>query len=134
MPDNRILDGIKTMSEGSNTILGWVLAIIGGSILIIVSTSYIRPVDKKIRLIYLLFIPGWSFLTISLYYGDKINRRKIAAALVGDEGILKNIGYEINKEFSSQLLYFNIGISIFIVWLIIYLIWWIFGNWQLKPS
>jgi hypothetical protein len=133
MPD-KIIVGIKSIVDQSNVLSGWALAILGGSILILVSTSYIRPADKKIRLIYLLFIPGWFFLAYSMYFGDSISRQYIAAVFTPDEQTLLTIGSNINREFARQLNNFGLGITVFVVWLAVYLCWWIFGNWIIKPS
>lgn len=129
---NKILEGIKSIVDESNVLSGWALAILGGTILILVSTSYIRPTAKRIRLVYLLFIPGWFFLAYSMYYGDSISRQYIAAVFTSNEEILMTIGFNINAEFARQLNNFSFGIMTFIIWLVTYLCWWIFGNWTIK--
>jgi len=129
--DNKNLrEGFKSMADGSSTLVGWGLTIIAASIITIVSTSYLRPLNKKIRLIYLLFIPGWIFISLSIYFGNKISRRYIAAMLVTKTEYLDQIGEKINTEFGSQLLYFQIGLIFFSIWLLAFLLWWIFGNWS----
>lgn len=123
-------EGLKTIAEGSRTLIGWGLAIIAASVAAIVSTSYIRPHNKKIRLIYLLFIPGWLLISLSIYYGDKVSRRYIAATLVTKNEILRAIGNNINSEFSSQLAFLQLSLFFFSIWLLLFLLWWVFGSWS----
>ena len=83
-----ILDGIKATAQEATTLSGWAQASLGGSILLIVSTSNIRPISKRIRLIYLLFIPGWCLFVISMYFGDSINRNLISSSAAGQSSKL----------------------------------------------
>jgi hypothetical protein len=122
------------MADGSSTLVGWGLTIIAASIITIVSTSYLRPSNKKIRLIYLLFIPGWMFIGLSIYFGNKISRRYIASMLVPRTDIIHEIGNKINTEFSSQLLWFQVGLIFFSIWLLLFLLWWIFGEWSVSTD
>ncbi|HTI08451.1 MAG TPA: hypothetical protein VL832_07830 [Puia sp.] len=134
MPDSNTIEAIKTISRESGVLSGWALAVLGGSILILVSTSYIRPANKRVRLIYLLFVPGWFFFVYSMYFGDSINRRLIAAVYAHREDVLNDIGRDINAEFTGQMNLFSAGILTFVIWLIAYLLWWIFGDWELKKT
>ena len=53
-----LLDGLEVVVHGSQLLVTWALMIVAGSIAAIISTSYIRPNNDKVRLIYLLFIKG----------------------------------------------------------------------------
>jgi len=123
--DDRLREGLKSMAENSRSLMGWALTIIGGSILAIVSTSYLRPLSRKIRLVYLLFIPGWVLVGWSLYYGDSISRRNNAATFMSSRQKLSEIGGLMNREFDYQLTLFKYGLLVFSIWLLIYLIWWV---------
>ncbi len=120
-----IRDGLKSIADGSKELSGWCLLIIAASIAVIVKTSnFSPPKGKGIRSMYLLFIPGWLFLIISMYEGNFVARRFMAAALTSKLETLQEIGVAVNIDFASQLLMFQIGLIFFIIWLLIYLIWW----------
>lgn len=127
-------EGLKTMADGSSTLVGWGLTIIGASIAIIVSTSYFRPTNQRTRMIYLLFIPGWVSISLSIYYGNRISRDYIAAALVPRNDVVRDIGNSINDEFGLQLLFLQLGLLCFSIWLLLFLLWWVFGDWLLSNN
>ncbi len=126
-PSNNLREGLKAMNEGSRTLVGWCLVIIAASVAAIVSTSYLRPLSLYARLMYLLYIFGWLCLALSIYYGDKVSRRAIAAVFSPDGARLSQIGFAMNSDFDYQR-----GLFFFAVWLLIYLLWWIF--WYKPPS
>lgn len=121
-----IKEGLKTIADGSKDLSGWCLLIIAASIAVIVKTSNFSPTGKKIRSMYLLFMPGWLFLVYSMYEGNLVARRYMAAALTSKLEVLQDIGASVNIDFASQLTMFQIGLIFFILWLLIYLFWWIY--------
>lgn len=120
--------GFAAYAQVAQDLGGWALMIIGGSIATIFSTSYLRPEDRWIRRSYLLLIPGWICLATSLYYGARIKRRALAAVFIRSQELLMEIGQKINGEFALQLRFMGWGLSVFALWLLIFLIWWIFGR------
>jgi len=137
-PDDHFMrEGIKGIVEDSKTLTTWGLTLIGASIAAIVSTGYFRPVRTKIRTIYLLFIPGWLFIALSIYVGDKISRRSAAAAFNQTYEALKKTGNLINADFDCQLTFFHTGLIFFSMWLLAFILWWVFGrpaNQQMSTS
>jgi hypothetical protein len=123
--------GLELVSNGSSVLVTWSLAVVAGSVATIVSTSYLRPMNRSMRYIYLLFIPGWLFLGLSIYYGEKISRRYMAAKFVPEENLLKILKL-VNQDFGNQRLMLEIGLLVFALWLVTFLIWWVFGNWSLS--
>lgn len=117
---------IKIISDSSGMMITWALSILGGSILSVLSTSYVKPPDLKHRLIYLLFLPGWFFVGCSIYYGTLISRSFIALTIVKKQEIREDILDNINSYFNAQLFSINIGLAIFILWLVIFILMWIF--------
>ena len=95
--------GLEQINNGSAGLVTWALAIVAGSVATIVSTSYLRPMNRAMRCIYLLFIPGWLFLGLSIYYGERISRRLMAAKLVPKEN-LQEIAKLVNLDFGNQRL------------------------------
>jgi hypothetical protein len=120
------------MADDSRTLTGWALAIIAASIVAIASTSYLRPLSRKVRGIYLVFIPGWIFISVSVYYGDQLSRGYTAAMFARTRDRLIEIGLNMNPEFASQRTYFNIALAFFAIWLLAFILWWVFGD--SKPS
>lgn len=129
-----VLTGIKGIADVSATFVTWSLTVIGASVLTIVSTSYLRPVKKGIRYAYFLFLPGWICLALSLNAGNAIARRLAAGYFANDAKILLQIGNNVNKEFAEQISFFKAGLVFFTLWLMVYLLWWIFGDWKLKDE
>jgi hypothetical protein len=130
--DHNLREGLKGMADDSKTLTGWALAIIAASIVAIASTSYLRPLSRKVRAIYLVFIPGWIFISLSVYYGDQLSRGYTAAIFARSRDRLLAIGLNMNIEFGSQLTYLNIAFMVFAVWLLAFILWWVFGD--SKPS
>ncbi|MFH1580629.1 MAG: hypothetical protein ABIC39_00900 [Pseudomonadota bacterium] len=125
--------GLEQASNASAQLVTWALAVVAGSVATIVSTSYLRPMKRAVRLIYLFFLPGWVFLGLSIYYGEKISRRYIAAKLV-PEKTLGEIAKFVNQDFGCQRLNLEIGLIIFALWLVTFLFWWVFGDWSVSDQ
>jgi hypothetical protein len=126
-------EAIKQIVESSDKIVTWSLTVLGGSVAILLGTSYIRPRSRLMRLSYLLFIPGWASLGLSFQSGNSIANRSIMFFLESNNSELVNkILYKINDDYREQLTYFYIGLFIFGVWLCTYLFWWIFSSFKVE--
>ena len=113
------------MSSGASTLTGWTLAILGATTAGFVGSKYLRPTGKM-RYLYLLFIPGWLLLGISMWFGEKVVRRAIAAAFaVNDQHRLMDIGQQMNADYEWQRLFFQMALVVFACWLIGLLLWWV---------
>lgn len=124
----RYFNCIKSFEGGASKISAWSLAIFGGSLLAIINDSYIRPSSIDYKLIYLCFIVGWLFLAISMYNGMTITGRTIVAELYKNKlDRLQTIFEKCNADFARQLQFFKLSIITFSVWLVLYILWWIFG-------
>jgi hypothetical protein len=122
---SELVSGLKAVVESSSTMLTWTLAVGGGSVALIVGTSYLRPRQVWARLFYLLFPVGWVFLAISIYHGNAIARDGVAAQLAHSEAILPQIGADMNTQYIAQQNTMEIGMAVFALWLLLYLLWWI---------
>ena len=126
---DNIFTCIKSIETGANKIASWSLSVLGGSILALLSSSYLHPDNSKIKLFYFLFAVGWICLALSLYYSKEILGSSIAADLYkGKREKLLPIFSRCNKCYKHQLNFFNLALLFFGFWLVIYLGWWIFGN------
>jgi len=120
-----IQSGLSAMSSGASTLTGWTLAILGATTAGFVGSKYLRPTGKM-RYLYLLFIPGWLLLGISMWFGEKVVRRAIAAAFaVNDQHRLMDIGQQMNADYEWQRLFFQMALVVFACWLIGLLLWWV---------
>ena len=135
-----IRDGFKVMADNSQTLIGWCLAIFGATILALISTSYVRPRPKPIRLIYLLFIPGWVFIGFSVYCGNLLARYYMVAvqkSAASEQELLKSLsksGWLIEFAYGKQLVFLQIGLIVFAIWILTFLIWWVFSEDESKEE
>src|SRR5882762_9632262 len=126
---DKLFNCIKSIEVGSNKISSWSLSTLGGSLLAILSDSYLHPTTAKFKMIYLLFILGWTFIGISIFNGKEISGRAIASELYkSDENQLTTIFTKCNTCYSRQLRFFNLGLLVFGIWQLLYLFWWVFGE------
>ena len=119
----------NSIIQHSSSIINWCLNIIGGSILVIISSDYVRPLNKKIRLFYLLFIPGWCLLGYTIKLGINIANYEIMSTIMQKDKVqLLQITANMGFDYSRQLLFFNLGLACFGIWIVSFLISWIFGK------
>ncbi len=113
------------VAASAQTIMGWALLIIGGSVLALLQRSYVRSSRILLRLIYLLFVPGWIFLARSIYSGTRVQGVYLAALFVSHPDP-RQLKFTINSDFADQIHNLRYGLLCFALWLLAYLIWWIF--------
>lgn len=138
-----MLPAIKSMVDNANQLITWTLSVVGGSIIVLVSSSYIKPLARWWRMIYLLFIIGWVLMGISLYHGNIVNQYyngaqfsvvQAHANIVDskfDEAekkkvIFMNAWAGANNSYAVQINSFLFGLLFFAIWLAAFLVWWIF--------
>ncbi len=121
------------MAGGATTLTGWSLAILGATVAGIVAGQFLRPA-AKIRLVYLLFIPGWVLLGISIWYGDKVTRRVTAAGFTDNHDRLREIAASMNSEYAAQRDFFQFALLAFGCWLGCVLLWWVFAKERSKQT
>ena len=126
------IGAVKTIVASSNTLVSWSMTIIAASLLALLSTSYLRPVEKKGKWMYVLFLPAWILLGVGIYCGSLIERRGIMAAI--DPTRIPVILDKMNDEYASQLTYFNIALAFLGAWLILFLFWWLFTDTTVKTN
>jgi len=116
--------GFEIIVSYAQSLNQWALLIVGGSAVIILRESHRRPEKWWARRCYFLFFPGWAFLLISMYYGQRIYRTYIAYVLTKnpDVGLFLE---KTNHLASLQLDYFYYGVICFGFWLAVYMYWWV---------
>jgi hypothetical protein len=116
---------LKQIVESSTQLSGWALAILGGTVAAIVSTSYRRPDELKLRLPYLLFLPGWSAIGYSLFLGNALSGKYLASLMVKPDQV-SIIASQINDVYADQRFYLLCSLIFFGLWLTIFTMYWIF--------
>lgn len=127
--DSKFFEAAQALAQGLSQ---WDLLILAGSLVIVVSTSYYRPRDRRVRAAYFLFIPTWFCLALSVYQGISVQRSYVAY-LVSTRGtpqpsLLNEIAENMTDATRNQILSLEIALLFTGVWLIIYIVWWVFTN------
>ncbi len=122
--------GLKFLEAGialATTLNSWALVMVGGSILAILSTGYYRPKHLLFRASYLIFVPAWIFLSLSLRAGTRVQGVYLAA-VYQHHPKLDDLRDAQNADLVSQQHFMWLGLGSFGLWIIIYLVWWIFNK------
>jgi hypothetical protein len=126
------MNGIQSIVSGSSNIVSWSMSLFGASLLAILSTSYVKPIGKWSKLIYLCYIPAWIYLAYSMKGGDTIARRGIMASI--NPNRIPEILEKMNDEYAQQLSDFNSALIFFGLWLVLYLFWWLLQDFFIKAN
>lgn len=121
----QIQHGLGEVAEHANKLGDWALAIFAGSVAVLIGTSYLQPQQPIVRIMYLLFIPGWGFMGLSLYSAKEVSQGYLASLLMGEEFIEETASC-LNDAYARQLDYLEMATVFFSLWLVIFLFWWIF--------
>lgn len=117
----------------SQTLMGWVLLVLGGSVVALLQRSYLRPESKGIRFTYLLFAFGWAFLARSIYFGTQVQQVRLAF-LFTKTPKFPALRKALNLDLLRQVRSLEYGLLVFGLWLAIYLIWWIWTKQNLSEK
>jgi hypothetical protein len=133
--DSKFFEAAQSLAQSLSQ---WALLIIGGSLVIVVSTSYRRPENRRVRAAYFLFIPMWCCLAVSIYQGIMVQRSYVAYLVASrstpTSQVLNSIAKEITNATRIQIGALEISLLIGAVWLLIYIVWWICSNQPEKTS
>jgi hypothetical protein len=122
--------GLKFLEAGialATTLNSWALVMVGGSILAILSTSYYRPKRLLFRASYLIFVPAWVFLSLSLRAGTRVQGVYLAA-MYSHHPNMDKLRDAQNADLVSQQQFMWLGLGTFGLWIVLYLAWWIFNQ------
>ncbi|HEV2274955.1 MAG TPA: hypothetical protein VGR96_12365 [Acidobacteriaceae bacterium] len=129
LDDSKFFEAAQSLAQSLSQ---WGLLIIGGSLVVIVSTSYRRPQNRKVRAAYFLFIPMWCCLAVSVYEGIMVQRSYVAYLVASrstpTQQALNNIAENITNATRYQILALESALLIGALWLLIYIVWWICSN------
>jgi hypothetical protein len=133
MDESKFFEAVQSLAQGLSQ---WDLLIIAGSMVIIVSTGYYRPRTRKMRLTYLVFLPSWILLALSIYRGIQVQGSYVAylmASLRKDTdsqkaAIISSIVAKVNNDAIYQIRFLECALLCLAVWLVIYICWWAFTD------
>jgi hypothetical protein len=124
--ESKFFEAAQTLAQGLSQ---WSLLIIGGSLVIIVSTSYYRPANSRVRAAYFLFVPSWLCLAISIYQGIRVQRSYVAYLVGSRQGPNAQLSNQIAETMADatrkQILSLQIALVFVGIWLVIYVFWWV---------
>lgn len=121
------MTGLEVAASVSETYITWALALGGGILAAVVSTTHHSPKRPIYRLCYLLLIPGLFLLALSVYYGDLV-QRSLVAAHFAPEAALQDIARNVNKYTDRQLTSLMSALGVISVWLALYMLWWVLAR------
>lgn len=116
---------LKQILDSSAQLSASGLAVFGGTVAAILGTSYRRPIALRWRLPFLLFVPGWLCVGWSLYLGNVIAGRYLAATMIRQTDLMEIAG-RINDNYADQRDWLLVSLLFFGTWLVIYLYYWVF--------
>lgn len=125
--DSKFFEAAQTLAQGLSQ---WDLLILAGSLVIVISTSYYRSNDRRMRAAYFLFIPTWFSLAMSVYQGISVQRSYVAYLVASRRSpqpqLLELIAVNMTNATRSQILSLEIALVFAGVWLLAYILWWVF--------
>jgi len=128
MDDSKFFEAAQTLAQSLSQ---WDLLIIGGSMVVILSSDYYRPATRGVRAAYLLFLPAWALLALSIYKGIAVQGAYVAylvAARQNNIPHIETIAADMNTDTNLQIAYLKWALAFFALWLVIYVLWWIFSG------
>ena len=126
-------EAIKQLTDNAAQITNWSLYLTGGSIIALLGSIWIKPIGRNMRLSYLLYLVSWVLVGLAFKCGSDVITDSVDITIQpNSESQLLDLVFKIKADAASQLNYFNLALYAFGTWLIVYLLWWIFGD--LKPK
>src|SRR5262245_58313238 len=110
---------LKEVAGSSSEISAWALAVVGGTVVAVLNTSYRRPDQVRYRLPFMLFLPGWVLNAVSLYAGNTLRGKYLAALMVNAETAAQ-ISSDINNLYTLQRTTMLWSLACFGLWLVIF--------------
>jgi len=122
---DHLLDrGFDSAVSFAQSLSQWAYITIGASVALLLKDFNRRPKSTVVRWSFLAFLPGWGFLGWAIYMGVRVHGAYIAYLMNPRHDAEKAMLY-INADASGQVAALSLGLSVFVIWLIFYLIWWI---------
>ncbi|SJZ85577.1 hypothetical protein [Sediminibacterium ginsengisoli] len=112
---------IKSAESKALRVLILSLSIVILSFLVIFGNDYIDTVQEY-RIIYSAFIGGWISLSVSIFNANRVFKNAVEAELHSDQkDMLLIIILSCRRYLKKQVIWFNVGVSFFGIWLLLFL-------------
>lgn len=122
--DKLNVKSLESAASFAQSLAQWEFIMIGGSLLVLVGTSYHRPPAKGVRFFYLFLFPAaWFCLVKSIYMGLRAQEVYLAYLLL-PATTLEGATVTLNSDIGAQIQWLWYGLFLFLTWLVIYLLWW----------
>jgi hypothetical protein len=116
---------LEAAASFAQSLAQWEFALIGGSLLVLIGTSYRHPPSRQFRAVYFLFLVGWLCLAWSIHLGAQAQGAYLAYLLVPVTTI-QDATLRLNEDIGKEICWMFYGLGAFFIWLVLYLVWWIF--------
>ncbi len=73
------LAGLKEIAGASSQLTTWALAMLGGSVAVVIGSSHYSPANRRWRSFYFFLVPAWISLLVSVRAGNELSRSYLAA-------------------------------------------------------
>ena len=119
---------LAAVVEGSAALTEWTVLTIGGTLAVLLSTSYKQPKGNW-KAMYLLLLPALVLFGVVLWDGFRVRQAQMAFLLrKATEQAASDALLIVNKAVAQQLDFYFDGIVILAVWLTLYMFWWVFAD------
>jgi ABC-type transport system involved in multi-copper enzyme maturation permease subunit len=128
--DSKFFEAAQALAQSLSQ---WDLLIIAGSLVVIVSTSYYRPDTRRMRAAYLLFLPAWCSLALSVYQGIQVQGSYVAYLVANrspqvNHTTINQIALSMEDATRRQIQGLEFALLCLALWLLIYISWWVFAE------
>jgi hypothetical protein len=108
----------------AQALMQWAFVILGGTLVMLVGTSYHRPEYRSVRLCYLLLLPAWVLLAMSIRNGLLVQQGYLAYLFNHNSGIATSMADDASKQIDLM----RWGLIVLASWIFVYLQWWIWAK------
>lgn len=121
-----IVESLKSVADHSNDLSNWAILMIAGSIAMVVGTSYLRPKEWNVRLAYLLFVPAWFLLAVSVLAGRDVKGGYLASTIIAEKYLFGAVSCA-SSALARQIDFLFCAVTLLSAWLFVFLHWWVFS-------
>jgi hypothetical protein len=118
------IKGFEAAVSYSQSLTQWALLLLGGTVLLLLGTSYYRPGNRFVLYSYLLFVPSWGCLGVSMWHGTRVAQAYLAY-LWFRHVTAREIKIAINHDLLWQGGAMECALAVLTLWMLVYLYWWI---------
>jgi hypothetical protein len=118
---------VAAIIQWSTLLDQWAIAMLGGSVAILLTTVSRRPQSALVRCSFLLFLPGWFCLFSSLVLGTN-SQRQYRAYLTETDRNEEWLRHFLMDDGWRQEQWFQYAVIAFGLWLLLLLLYWVLAK------